>query len=78
MVEFSLNNRFNFLYLPGMEIMFMNNDLTESNRGVVKTADLSCVELCSGEIVEKGLIFSIISKEEGATVSAWKNLDLKD
>jgi len=63
MVQFEINKRFDFLYLPGMEIQFMDSNLRDCRIGVVTSVDLTSVKISTGELVDKGLVFGLVNQK---------------
>jgi len=64
MTNFNTNKRCEFPYLQGMVIAFMTSDLYGKRIGTINKIGHDCIELTTGEVVNKALVFNVLSKEK--------------
>ena len=67
MKEFNINERMEYQYLPGMEIAFTTPDLYGHDKGTVRKAKWTTLELNDGTEINKGLVHAILNVEDEAT-----------
>ncbi|RLI99701.1 MAG: hypothetical protein DRP08_06955 [Candidatus Aenigmatarchaeota archaeon] len=64
METFDYKKRFDYLYLPGMVIAYADRDSFASFYGTIEATSYNYVKLTTGKLVNKGLIFAMLSKEK--------------
>ena len=67
MMHFDYKQRVDYPYFPGMTVAFMTPDLNSNKLGTVKRSSYNYLELTTGEIVNKSLVYAMLSKEKPET-----------
>lgn len=62
MERFDLQKRFEYPYVRGHEIAYIDEN-HDDQTGIIKTHSFDCVELEDGEIINKGRIYALLSEE---------------
>lgn len=70
MEAFDYKKRFDYYYVPGMVIAYSHYDSFESYIGTITSTTYNYVTLTTGQIISKGLIFAMLSKEKQEVLNA--------
>jgi hypothetical protein len=62
MNEFDIRNKYEYRYVNGMEIAYIDEN-HDSATGIIKRHDAYSIELISGVIINKGRVYDVLSKE---------------
>ena len=70
MEAFDYKKRFDYLYLPGMVIAYADYDSFDTYIGTIESNTFNYVKLTTGNVINKGLIFRVLSKEKQEVLNA--------
>lgn len=70
METFDYKKRFDYYYVPGMVIAYSHYDSFESYIGTIGKVAYNFVTLTTGQVINKGLIFAMLSKEKQEVLNA--------